>query len=332
MRGPLSDMRETPMTDVLTNILRSLRPRVDLLGRFDLSGNWALDFGHVESAAFHLVGRGPLWLHCHAYDEPLELNEGDVAFFPRRQWHQFGGTRERSKETRIIQPESKQEPVNILVSCVMNFESNTFNPVLASLPALMIGHCQDEFASAELASLTRLVLSEYDATTPGYEAMRERLAEALFIQLLRYYMRTAEELQGLLRTLGDPQLARALVAVHAEPGRDWDVDKLAREAGMSRSAFARRFSDCMGTSPMQYLYEWRMHLAEQMLREPGRSVAQVADALGYNTEAAFRHAFKRARGIGPGKIRRAARAGVDADGAAPPDETGATLSHGERTA
>jgi AraC-like DNA-binding protein len=172
----------------------------------------------------------------------------------------------------------------------------------------MIGHCQDEFASAELAALTRLVLSEYDGATAGYEAMRERLAETLFIQLLRYYMRTATEFQGLVRALADPQLAGALAAMHAEPGRDWDVDQLAAHSNMSRSAFAHRFSELMGASPIQYLYGWRMHLAEQMLREPRKSVAQVADALGYKTEAAFRNAFKRARGIGPGQVRRTARA------------------------
>ena len=296
------------MTDVLTNVLRSLRLRVGLLGRGDYCGDWALDFGGLEKAMFHLIGRGPFWLHCNAHSEPLELNEGDVVFFPQPQWHQFSATPKRQKETAILRPGEAGVPIQTLISCTVEFESRSFDPILRSLPAVLIGHCQDEFASAELASLTRLVLSEYDGTTPGYEAMRERLAEALLIQLLRYCMRTATELQGLLRALTDPQLARALAVMHAEPGREWDVDALAAQANMSRSAFARRFGDCVGSSPMQYLGEWRMHLADQLLRERQRSVAHIAQALGYKTEAAFRHAFKRSRGVGPGEVRRAARA------------------------
>jgi AraC family transcriptional regulator, activator of mtrCDE len=295
------------MTDVLTNVLRSLRLQVSLLGRGDYCGNWALDFGGLGKALFHLVGRGPFWLHCDPHSEPLELNEGDVVFFPQPQWHQFSGSPERHKQTTIITPGAADTPVHTLISCTVEFESRSFDPILRSLPAVLIGHCQDEFASAELASLTRLVLSEYDGTTPGYEAMRERLAEALLIQLLRYCMRTATELQGLLRALTDPQLARALAVMHGEPGREWDVDQLAGVSNMSRSNFTRRFTECMDTSPMDYLCAWRMHLAEQMLHDRNRSVAQIAEAVGYKTEAAFRHAFKRARGVGPGEVRRGAR-------------------------
>lgn len=298
------------MTDVLTNVLRSLRLRVGLLGRGDYSGNWALDFPDSSKAMFHLVGRGPVWLHCHAYAEPLELNEGDIVFFPQPQWHQLSATRERQSKTVVARSGKAGLPTRTLVSCTVEFESRSFDPILRSLPAVLIGHCQDEFASAELASLTRLVLSEYDGTTPGYEAMRERLAEALLIQLLRYCMRSAAGLHGLLRALADPPLSRVLAAIHDQPGREWDVAALATRANMSRSAFARRFGDCVGTSPMQYVSKWRMHLADQLLRDRQRSVAQVAEALGYRNEAAFRHAFKRLRGFGPGEARRAARGAI----------------------
>lgn len=300
------------MTDVLTDVLRTLRLRVGLLGRGDLSGDSALDFGDLAKAVFHLVGRGPFWLHCELYDEPIELNEGDVLFFPQPQWHQISTTRRRHEKATIAPPNAGDGPPKSLVSTTVEFESSAFNPILSSLPPILIGHCQDEFASAALAALTRLVLSEYDGTVPGYEAMRERLAEALLVQLLRYYMRTTQELNGLLRALTDPQLTLALAAMHAAPGRDWDVDALATAAHMSRSTFARRFSECMATSPMDYLCAWRMHIAEQMLRDRRQSVAKVAETLGYKTEAAFRHAFKRARGVGPGEARRAAQAPVKA--------------------
>lgn len=292
------------MTDVLTDVLRTLRLRVGLLGRGEFCNGAPLDFTALDKAVFHLVGRGPVWLHCRLYAEPVELNEGDILFLPQPQWHKLSPTPQIGQlDATAGDPSTKS-----LVCCTVEFESTTFDPILSALPPVLIGHCRDEAASGALASVARLVLSEYDGTTPGYQAMRERLAEALLIQLLRYYMRTQTELRGLLRGLIDPQLARALAAMHAVPGRDWDVDTLAGEAHMSRSTFARRFGECMGTSPMDYLCAWRMHLAEQMLRDRRQSVAKVAEALGYKTEAAFRHAFKRARGIGPGEIRRAVRA------------------------
>jgi len=92
--------------------------------------------------------------------------------------------------------------------------------------------------------------------------------------------------------------------MHREPGKAWTLDMLAREAGMSRSAFAQHFAERVGAPPIDYLTRWRMTQAELMLRDPTVSVAQVAEQRGYETEAAFRKAFKRIHGVGPGSIRR----------------------------
>jgi AraC-like DNA-binding protein len=136
-----------------------------------------------------------------------------------------------------------------------------------------------------------------------------RLAEVMFVLVLRHHMQRAPELKGFLAALKDERIARALAALHRAPGEDWRVDTLAREAGMSRTVFAERFAGLLGQTPMQYLASWRMHLADEMLRERRSSVAQIAERLGYQTETAFRRAFKRVRGIGPGDVRRRARTG-----------------------
>jgi len=126
--------------------------------------------------------------------------------------------------------------------------------------------------------------------------------------VLRHHMANVPELTGFLAALKDERIARALAALHRSPGKDWRVDSLAHEAGMSRTVFAERFAALLGRTPMQYLAAWRMHLAEEMLKLRRASVAQVAERLGYQTETAFRRAFKRVRGIGPGDVRRRARA------------------------
>ena len=123
-------------------------------------------------------------------------------------------------------------------------------------------------------------------------------------------MARTPQLKGFLGALKDERVARALAALHRRPGAGWRVHTLAREAGMSRTLFAERFAALLGRTPMQYLAAWRMHLADEMLTAGRASVAQVAERFGYQTETAFRRAFKRVRGIGPGEVRRRARDGT----------------------
>ena len=124
---------------------------------------------------------------------------------------------------------------------------------------------------------------------------------------------------GWLEALRDPLIGRAISAVHADPARDWTVSTLAREVGMSRSNLSARFTDLVGTSPKQYITTWRMQLAEDLLREPGRSLAEIALALGYHSEAAFSRAFKRETGIAPSHARRRPDAFARADELVPID-------------
>ncbi|HZP12584.1 MAG TPA: AraC family transcriptional regulator [Nevskiaceae bacterium] len=290
--------------DVLTSILRTLRLRVRLMSRGDYCGQWALDSGARNKATFHLVGRGELWLHCKLLDEPMLLRQDDLLFFPRPQWHQFSCTPRKRNGTHLGDAPGPGKDVTTVICCVVEFETGAHDLVLRSLPDVSIVHCTQGRASSELVALARLMLTEHDAETSGFEAVLERLAEALFIEILRHYMRDESNLHGVLRALADPQLSRALSVMHEHPQRDWDVEALALVANMSRSTFARHFSRCLETSPMQYLAAWRMHLAEDLLRDSRRSAAQVAEAVGYENETAFRRAFSRIRGVGPGAIRR----------------------------
>lgn len=300
-------MTKTLTRDVLTSILRTLRLRVRLMSRGDYCGQWALDSGERNQATFHLVGRGELWLHCTSRDEPLLLREDDLLFFHRPQWHQFSCTPKKRDQVMLGDPpQGNDANVTTVICCVLEFETGAHNLVLSSLPDMIVVQCRQDHASAELIALARHMLSEHDAETPGFEAVMERLAEALFIEVLRHHMRLGHD-RGLLRALADPQLGQALSALHAEPGREWDVETLAGIANMSRSHFARRFTECLETTPMHYLAEWRMQLADELLRDPRQSVARVAETLGFQTETAFRRAFKRLRKVGPGTVRREAR-------------------------
>lgn len=297
---------QTPDRDLLSAVLASLRLTVGIFQQGSYCGDWALDAGRVHHAVFHLIGRGQAWVHRAGEREPLEVHGGDLVMFPHGGWHQLSGTPKRQPGTRL-QATGKGSYTTVLCASV-TFEAGPLNPVMQALPAVIVVRSEDRSASAELHALARLMLTEYESAGPGRQGVLDRLAEAMFVLVLRHHMQHAPELNGFLGALKDERVARTLAAVHGAPGKDWTVHQLAREAGMSRTVFAERFVRLIGQSPMQYLAAWRMHLADAMLRARRSSVAQVAERLGYQTEASFRRAFKRVRGMGPGEVRRRARA------------------------
>jgi AraC-like DNA-binding protein len=227
--------------------------------------------------------------------------------FPRATWHQLTGTPER--RSNADRGGEGEGPFTTVLCAMVEFEAEGVETLMASLPPVVVVRSEDQAASAQLNALARLMLAEFEGGSPGRQGVLDRLSEVMFVLVLRHYMQEASGLEGILAALRDDRVARALLALHREPGADWRVETLAREAGMSRTVFAERFTRLLGRTPMQYLASWRMHLADSMLRSRRSSVAKVAEELGYQTEAAFRRAFSRIRGVGPGEVRREARAG-----------------------
>jgi len=303
---PPDSVSETPERDLLSDVLHSLRLRGRVFKQGSYCGDWALDATGATGTVFHLIGRGQAWLHREGEREPLILCGGDLVMFPRVHWHQLSGTPKRQPGMR--DRVTGDGPFTTVLCARADFEAGGANPVLEALPPIIVVRSEDHGTSAELHALARLMLVEYEAGAAGRQGVLDRLAETMFVLVLRHHMANAPELTGFLAALQDERVARVLGALHRNPGKDWRVDSLAQEAGMSRTVFAERFAALLGRTPMQYLAAWRMHLAEEMLKLRGASVAQVAERLGYQTETAFRRAFKRIRGIGPGDVRRRARA------------------------
>lgn len=297
---------KTPERDLLSDVLLSLRLKVGIFQQGRYCGAWALDAGNVAHAVFHLIGRGQAWVHRPGEREPLAVRGGDLVMFPHGGWHQLSGTPKRQPGTRL---EATGDGSYTTVLCAsVEFDAGPRNPIMQALPPAIVVRSEDTGTSAELHALARLMLTEYEAAAPGRQGVLDRLADAMFVLVLRHQMQRAPELKGFLAALKDERIAQALTALHAAPEKDWAVDKLARQAGMSRTVFAERFARLVGQSPMQYLAAWRMHLADGLLRARRASVAQIAEQLGYQTETSFRRAFKRVRGVGPGDVRRRARA------------------------
>ena len=169
------------------------------------------------------------------------------------------------------------------------------NPLLQSLPRILVVR----HSSERLERLVELALAEVDGA--GAASVRERLSESMFIETVRSHL--ARDTPGWLDGLGDPLVGRALSLMHAAPAESWTTASLAHQTGASRSTLSERFTRIVGQPPMRYLAAWRMRLAVDRLGRPEATVAEAAHDAGYDSEAAFSRAFKKAMGVTPGGWR-----------------------------
>ncbi|MCI4663680.1 MAG: AraC family transcriptional regulator [Neomegalonema sp.] len=182
--------------------------------------------------------------------------------------------------------------------------------LLALLPDLLQIDSKDDGADDWLRSTFAFIGREAQELRPGGETVITRLVDIIVIEAIRRWLSRAPEAeQGWLRAARDPQIGRAILAIHRDPAASWTVASLAKLAGMSRSSFSARFSNLLGAPAMQYVTTWRMNLAREQLRNSPHPVAAIAEGLGYQSEPAFSRAFKRINGVSPGQYRVTARQG-----------------------
>lgn len=242
--------------------------------------------GEGDTGQLHLVRRGPVEVF-HG-KEMLRIEAPSLLLYPRPMAHHF-----------VTDPVRGAD-----LSCAnLRFAGGVDNPISAALP---------EFVCLPLASIVgagdvlSLLFEEAFAQRCGRTALVNRLFEVVMIQVLRQLMESGGVRVGLLAGLSHPRLRSALVAMHAEPAREWSLESLAAVAGMSRSVFSGSFRDAVGTTPGQYLQGWRVGLAQQALRV-GRPLKVVSIEVGYSSEAALSRAFKSHCGLSPRQWKQAQR-------------------------
>jgi len=180
-------------------------------------------------------------------------------------------------------------------------------PLLVKLLPPLVHIRRDDAGAARLRRIVEIIGDEADVQRPGRDLILERLVEVLLVEALRFRLGSAaRQERGLLAGLSDPALARALREIHADVARRWTVVELARIACMSRAVFAERFTQKVGMPPMQYVLEWRMAIAKDMLRRDRYSLAEVADRVGYQSASAFSAAFARLTDCSPRAFARSA--------------------------
>lgn len=303
--NPKSDQLQDSIlnSDPLSTLLRELRFGANVFFRSQYCGQWGVNTSGHQQVSFHLVAEGESWLHGFS-ETPQRLIAGQLVMFPHDSTHLLSNSDKRPETDRInAEPPERIEGKSTRLICgLFTFDQAAVKPLLASLPdAVILDLSQDNNPSAR--TLVNHWIFEAANDQAGSDVAVDRLAELVFIEILRSEIRQGH-LDGAFGALGDVQLGKVLAVIHEQPGVLHSVRAMADLAGMSESAFTQKFKRLVGMSCGKYVKHWRMQTAARALAESGRSITDIAEATGYESEAAFRKAFRAHFDIAPGKYRR----------------------------
>lgn len=280
----------------------------------------ALHAGAERIILFHIVARGSCWV---AGDDGVRhwADEGEVIVVPYGDRHVIGGVSpsECVPITSLLDPLPWGHLPTLrfggggdqvdLVCGYLYSEDPLFDPALRVFPTAFVVRLPDDAAAKWVRASVDFSLEENTPSNLSTSAISTRLPELVLIEVLRVHLATAPAVDhGWLAALRDPVLAPALSLLHAVPERKWTVAELASGSAVSRSLLDERFRTVLGRSPIRYLTEWRMHLAEDLLASTDAGIVAVARRVGYDSEEAFSRAFKRAHGLSPSHWRIARQA------------------------
>ena len=304
-------------SDPLATIISLLRPQTVLSKIVSGSGTWSIRKPPYEDPAFCLLLNGSCFLEPDG-SGALELNEGDFVLLPQMPSFTLASDLNLSPTPVALDPARESHYGNESEAATMRMLGGYFQfdranaQLLVKLLPAVIHIKREEPEATRVRRIVELIGEETNTDRPGRALILERLVEVLLVEALRFRSAsTAREEQGLLAGLSDPALAQTLREIHLDVARRWTVEQLARIAGMSRAVFAERFARKIGMPPMQYLLEWRMALAKNMLRGERPSLAEIADRVGYQSASAFSTAFTRLTGRSPSEFTRGDKFYVD---------------------
>ncbi|MEM7029756.1 MAG: AraC family transcriptional regulator [Chloroflexota bacterium] len=319
-----NDVTNTPAVDTAWESVDPLGEALHFLHmsglfytRSEFTAPWGLALpAMTDSLMFHVVTSGRCWLEVENV-APKLLQPGDFALVPHGDGHRllserdtqaanlFDLPREHVSERYEILRHGNGGDTTEMICGAVRFDHPAAHQLVRHLPRFI---CIEAWQSPHLEwiqSTLRLMASEAKTLRPGGETVITRLADILVIQAIRAWMAEDPSAQsGWLGALQDEQIGHAMLLIHRDPSRTWTVASLAAEVAMSRSAFAARFKALVGESPVHYATWWKMNIALTWLKEADLSLGELADRLGYQSEAAFSRAFKRFMGISPGGARR----------------------------
>jgi AraC-like DNA-binding protein len=326
--------------DPLSDVLRSVRLRSSVFFLMSCRDEWSAQAPGAQTIGpavmpgadhvieYHMFVKGGGWVAVHG-EPPLRLSEGDIVMLPHGDAHVVSSAPgvppiQKDDQALMGRVSGGMTPVpityrggacqigvglprdaaaTIVVCGFIACDLKPFNPLIESLPRML--HLPATEVGAWVAPMLEHAAAETEATRAGRSALLQRVSETVFVDGARRYLdRLPAEATGWLGALRDRQVGRAITLMHEKPADPWTIEDLGRQVGLSRSALHERFVVLAGVPPMQYLTNWRMQCGARLLRESHANVAAVALDVGYESEAAFARAFKRATGLPPATWRK----------------------------
>lgn len=318
--------------DALSEILRVVRLVGAIFFHAKFTAPWSYQSGSADSVApllepgaervvvFHLVTEGDCFVELEN-QPPLRLSAGDAVLFPQGHAHRMtsepglapapGGRLNAVLSRRPRQLVYGGGGATTRIVCgYLACDARLARMLLAGLPPVVRVNVRGSTAGMWLEASVRYALAEARSPRPGGAGVLAKLSEVLFIEVLRLHMNEqSADRTGWLAGMGDRIVGAALNALHSRPAHAWSLEELARAAGTSRSVLAERFQHLVGSSPMQYLTQWRMLLAANLLCHGNAPLARIAEEVGYQTDTAFSRAFRREYGVPPAAWRKNRSAG-----------------------
>jgi AraC-like DNA-binding protein len=318
--------------DVLSEVLRAVRLQGALFFNGEFSAPWSFSTSRSTTIAPHLSPEAGHLIIYHfltegrAYARLLdgrreELTAGDIVVFPHGDAHVLGnGLPEKPVDSLQTFAKNLTQGLKLarfggggeisrFVCGFMACEPRLSEIFLAGLPKILKVHVANEPSGQWLEHSIRFSVGEVNGSNAGSGLVLAKLSEVLFVETLRRYINALPpDGIGWLAGARDPIIGQALALLHKEPAHPWTISSLARRVGLSRTRLAERFRHFLGESPMAYLAQWRLKLGAEVLQSTEDSVAEVAAAVGYGSEAAFNRAFKREFDCPPAQFRRKRKA------------------------
>ena len=297
--------------DGLSAVLDQIKLNSVVYFKSAFAPSWGMDVPQGPFAQFHIIAEGKCYFKCDG-EELKNLTAGDILIFPTGTAHWLAHTPKAKKingqevVSSVQQGKSVFDGSNTATTLIcghFEFDRSVAHPFLSSLPDIIHIKKIEDNGFSRILDIANLLITETQTDSSGSKIIVQRLAEALFISALRHYISQDHD-QPYFAALYDHKISTALQLIHACPEKDWSVDNLSKEAGMSRTSFANHFRDKVGQTPMHYLTNWRMLIARRILEESEEPIAEIAERVGYGSEPAFNRAFKKIVNQTPAKFRR----------------------------
>ncbi|RVV96913.1 AraC family transcriptional regulator [Mesobaculum littorinae] len=296
--------------DPLSDVLEVLGARVTRQTRLEASGDWALSFPALDRLKFVALLQGKCWMQA-AGRAPHLMQAGDICLIGTTDYAVSSDSTLVPQDGRHLFEDPRRDFVRlggdevVSIGGTVTFSGPSGDFLLDMLPDFLL--VQRHTAGADVISIVLSFMSqEIEREAIGSTIVGARLADLLLVETFRAHAEQAGSAQcGWFGALSDPRIGRALQALHADVARAWTVAQLAAVAGMSRAAFSAEFCRRIGQPPLSYLRSWRLTLARRRLLQGETTVADVAHAVGYQSQSAFSQAFLRTFGRSPSADTRA---------------------------